>query len=156
MCSNAFVFWTNDEPQSASVRFSVLSLSLPSPRCFLSGNALNTRAVCVQIYPKIIETCHVYAWNVCGSGFIQQFSSNLEQDVTKIKISSKHLGRSDVFLSFFLSNSCRSFTQLTNYNLKLCFWFGYNFAIRVVCRFLYFSLYFFFFSQLQHIQLRIY
>lgn len=45
------------------------------------------------------------------------------------------------FLSFFLSNSCRSFTQLTNYNLKLCFWFGYNFAIRVVCRFLYFFLF---------------
>lgn len=38
---------------------------------------------------------------MCGSGFIQQFSSNLEQDVTKIKISSKHLGRSDVFFFSF-------------------------------------------------------
>lgn len=34
----------------------------------------------------------------CGSGFTQQSSSNLEQGVTKIKISSKHLGRSDFFL----------------------------------------------------------
>lgn len=88
----------------------------------------------------------------CGSGFTQQSSSNLEQGVTKIKISSKHLGRS----VFFYSNSCRSLTQLINYNLKLCFWFGYNFAIRVVCMFV--LLYFLsvLVYQLQHIQLRIY